>query len=493
MNKRNDARILRGDAWRHARGAADKKHKAGQKARIIYASAAQTRRAAGRLRHTDPLASAAIGITRAQKTALGGALVFTLGIFSLAPSLGLTFVHHALWLFFASLVVFRFSSVFIGQTRPPDPPAGDDIVPVYSILIALYHEATVLPDLFRAIEALDYPRSRLDVKLLLEADDHETIKAAKDIISGAHWQIIIVPPIGPQTKPKALNVGLARAWGSHVVIYDAEDRPHPQQLRHALAAFSRDTARKLGCVQAPLDIYNAQTNWLSRQFALEYATHFHLVLPALARLGLPFPLGGTSNHFRTLPLRSVGGWDPYNVTEDADLGFRLSAHGWQSTVIAPPTFEEAPTALPGWLGQRSRWLKGYLQTLSVQTRRPAQNRRAIGAFSLLFSLGAAALTALGNGAVLLTLLTLVACAPWFGFSLSMADAGLALGGFGVGIFTLIVGARRAGIGYGAADIISLPFYWALQSIAMVMAVRDLITRPFHWVKTTHGEKSSNGR
>ena len=97
-------------------------------------------------------------------------------------------------------------------------------------------------------------------------------------------------------------------------------------------------------MQARLAIDNASDGWLSRHFAAEYAGQFDVFLPALAKLRLPLPLGGTSNHFRADVLRKVGGWDPFNVTEDADLGMRLARFGYRTGVIGSTTWEEAPVA-----------------------------------------------------------------------------------------------------------------------------------------------------
>ena len=117
---------------------------------------------------------------------------------------------------------------------------------------------------------------------------------------------------------------------------------------------------------------------LARQFALEYAAQFDALLPALERLGLPIPLGGTSNHFRVDRLKAVGGWDPYNVTEDADLGFRLARAGHRTKTIASTTWEEAPIRLESWIKQRTRWLKGWMQTYLVHTRNPRRACREFG-------------------------------------------------------------------------------------------------------------------
>jgi cellulose synthase/poly-beta-1,6-N-acetylglucosamine synthase-like glycosyltransferase len=166
-------------------------------------------------------------------------------------------------------------------------------------LLPVYREAKILPELVKSINLLDYPPELLDIKLLLEADDEETLAVARKLTLKSNWEVLIVPDIGPRTKPKALNVGLARARGSFVTIYDAEDRPDPAQLRAAVSAFANDDG-KMACVQAPLGYYNAEQNWITKQFSLEYDAQFKVILPALVRLGIAFPLGGTSNHFRGL-------------------------------------------------------------------------------------------------------------------------------------------------------------------------------------------------
>ncbi|OZA95879.1 MAG: hypothetical protein B7X67_24920, partial [Rhizobiales bacterium 39-66-18] len=133
------------------------------------------------------------------------------------------------------------------------------------------------------------------------------------------------------------------------------------------------------CVQARLAIDNGGDSWISRQFALEYAAQFDVILPAVAAFGLPMPLGGTSNHFRRSVLEGVGAWDPHNVTEDADLGLRLARKGWHTEVIASTTHEEAPVHVRTWLRQRTRWMKGWAQTLLVHGRDPRRLVRELGA------------------------------------------------------------------------------------------------------------------
>ena len=192
------------------------------------------------------------------------------------------------------------------------------------------------------------------MKFVLEVDDHETRGALLRFNLGPPFEIIIAPPTGPRTKPKALNVALPFARGVYTVVYDAEDKPEPDQLRRALDAFHKG-GNRLACVQASLTIDNNADNWLAGMFTANYAGQFDVFLRGLAALHLPFPLGGSSNHFRTAALRKAGGWDPYNVTEDADLGIRLYRLGYRATAIASTTYEEAPARFVPWIKQRSRW------------------------------------------------------------------------------------------------------------------------------------------
>jgi glycosyltransferase XagB len=144
-----------------------------------------------------------------------------------------------------------------------------------------------------------------------------------------------------------------------------------------VAAF-RAAGEETVCVQARLQYWNFSTNLLTRMFGLEYGYWFGAMLPGLDRLRLPIPLGGTSNHFRTDALRRLGGWDPHNVTEDADLGLRAAVEGYRVGVIDSHTDEEACSRVRPWIRQRTRWIKGYLQTTLVHSRRPVRLVRNIG-------------------------------------------------------------------------------------------------------------------
>lgn len=365
-------------------------------------------------------------------------------------------------------------------------PAGH--LPTYSVIVALYKEARIATQLVEALDQLVYPRHRLEVLLALEIDDTETLDAFEKVLRGrvdlSYMRIVRVPPGTPRTKPRALNHALGLASGELTVIYDAEDMPDPMQLMAAVRRFAKGPA-DLACLQAPLRPLRGK-GFIARHFAAEYAMQFEVILPALHALKLPFPLGGTSNHFRTDVLRRIGAWDAWNVTEDADLGLRLSQYGYQSGLIGAPTWESPPETCRAWLPQRTRWIKGYMQTLMVHTRlnTPFRPRVWLGmglsiGLSVLAALSYAPFMALIVGAVLINLVQPHAV------SVAGADAFLFVVGTLSAVTALSLGTRRVRTAFTLGDILSLPAYWCLQSLACVFALWQLVTRPFHWDKTEH--------
>ena len=365
----------------------------------------------------------------------------------------------------------------------------DEALPGYTIIVPLYREASVAAELVANLTRLDYPRDRLQVLIALEANDHETQAAFAALDLPAGFQVLVAPPGSPQTKPRACNVALERAHGDLVVIYDAEDAPHPSQLREAAARFAQADAN-LACLQAPLRI-EPDPRFLPDQFALEYAVLFEVFLPALARWGLPFPLGGTSNHFRAEALRAVGGWDPYNVTEDADIGFRLAAEGYRLDVISQPTLETSPATLKVWTPQRARWIKGHLQTLAVHARGPVV-RTPRGAVAFVLTLALPLASSHLHGPLFAWLLL-----QWAGSTVDLLPAVPAMDWmlvfFGWTCIAL-AGAqaqRRAGHRQRPLPLLGAIFYWPLQSIAAAKALRQFIVAPFHWDKTPHTPRAAN--
>lgn len=369
----------------------------------------------------------------------------------------------------------------------------DNGLPVYTVLVPCYREANMVTQLLANLESLDYPKEKLDILLLLEEDDEETRAAAVAAHPPATVTFVTIPPGQPQTKPRACNVGLTFARGEYLVIYDAEDRPDPDQLKRAVVAF-RQGGAELVCVQAALNYFNADQNALTRMFTLEYSFWFDYMLRGLAALKLPIPLGGTSNHFRTAQLRLLGGWDPFNVTEDADLGIRAAALGQRVGVIDSTTFEEANSAYGNFIRQRSRWIKGYLQTTLVHTRHPLKLLRSIGTRQ---AIGFVLLVA-GTPVSFLALVPLYIV---FGISLTLgpsaASGGLPGWALWISLANLVLGngmmvyVSMLGVFHRDRDRLVLwalcnPIYWVLHCISAYKALVGLILHPHYWEKTDHG-------
>ncbi len=309
------------------------------------------------------------------------------------------------------------------------------------------------------------------------------------------FEVVVIPPRNPRTKPKACNEGLRHARGEFCVIFDAEDRPEPDQLRKAVAAF-RSQPEWVVCVQAELQYWNPWTNWLTRFFAAEYALNFSLVLRGLDKFNLPIPLGGTSNHFRTEAIRQLGGWDPFNVAEDADLGMRIARRGWSVRMMASVTEEEANSKVGNWIRQRSRWIKGYYQTWLVHMRSPWQLWQFVG---LQLTIGFATLSGLVNPIFWsLTCLYVAACpgpiSPFFPLPVLITGLLTMLIGNLLMIEAMMAGCMARGLHRALRSMLLVPFYWALMSLAAYKALLQLLrpSRRHYWELTTHGLVTDNG-
>lgn len=426
-----------------------------------------------------------------------GALVAVLGMSLLLwTGPALLGLHIVLSLSFLSCVTLRLLAAARARSAQPGrelKAVRTEDMPVYTVIVALYKEAEIVPDLLMALGRIVWPRSKLEIKLVCERDDHETLRAIAAHGLRPCIEVIEVPGAGPRTKPKALSYALPMTSGEFLVLFDAEDRPHPFQLIEAWQRF-REGGEDLACLQAPLVISNRHESWLSRMFAFEYAALFHGILPWLAGRGLVLPLGGTSNHFRRSVLERVGGWDPYNVTEDADLGLRLRRFGYRVDTIASPTYEDAPTTLPVWLPQRTRWFKGWFQTWLVHMRDAPRLARELGLRSFLATqvlFPGMLLCALGNLLFLLAILAFCAfflirgSLPHAYGAMLLVDLFNIVCGYGaflaLGWWTLPPPARRSLWKHAALT----PAYWMLLSLAAWRALWQLYTCPHHWEKTPH--------
>lgn len=400
-------------------------------------------------------------------------------------------------LFFLAVVSLRALCLLEGKPVQQKYPHILDVdLPVYSVLVPLFRETAILNQLMAALMRLSYPTTKLDIKLILEETDTAMQRAVAALFLPEHFDVIVVPAGKPQTKPRALNYALQFARGNLLTIYDAEDIPEPLQLRKAAEHFAA-SPKRMACLQAELTFYNPNENWLTRQFTVEYAALFKLLLPAFVREKLPLPLGGTSNHFRSSVLRAVGAWDPYNVTEDADLGIRLARMGYATAMLDSVTYEEASSGFSNWLQQRSRWLKGFLQTWLVHARTPFQLVREIGLYGA-FTVHVMTLGVFGSALLhpILLFYTLFKIAS--GQILSDAPSllmtsliGLNLvvfcAGYGISLLVGSKALRRKQIFGWWKILLTMPIYWFLISIAGWCALWQFICRPHHWNKTVHGQ------
>lgn len=371
---------------------------------------------------------------------------------------------------------------------------SDDALPVYTILVALYREARVVPRLIHSLSKLDYPAAKLDIKFLLEADDTETAAAFAAAPMPARFEVVVVPDGLPRTKPRALNAALPLARGDLLVVYDAEDVPDPGQLRAAATLFAMAPAN-MAAIQGRLVVDNFADGWLQRFFAIEYTALFDVLGPALARWRMPTPLGGTTTHFRTHVLRELHGWDSWNVTEDADLGMRLALAGYRVGDLPSATFEEAPEKLKVWIKQRTRWMKGFLQTSFTHGRHPLATLRRLGPLQGLFAI--TLLPGTVASALCYPFLTIAFLCDCVLGNPSLEGVPLAtltehgarmifVGGVVAMLVPGALGCIRRGWWELLPWVLLLPLFFLLVSLAAWLAVFELARHPHRWNKTEHG-------
>jgi len=404
----------------------------------------------------------------------------------------------------------------------------DHLLPIVTILLPVYKEHITLPYLFKSIGKINYPKDKLDIRILIEPDDQSTLRSVLTLPRHARminaikyskygfpkiisvWdnlqvniEYIYLHPKGARTKPNALNKGLAGAKGSILTIYDAEDRPDPNQLRKAVVYLLKHP--KVTCVQARLAYYNADQSLLTKFFSIEYVQHFLVLLPAYFAMKRVILLGGTSNYFRTEVIRTLDGWDVLNVSEDADLGIRLARRGHVVVPINSTTWEEAPPKIKPWIKQRARWNKGFVYSLYFHFKDPIK-----------------LITDLGIGRTLFLLYILIApiiftisIPGWILFALYWVDwSGIpmpvvpymheAFAGNGwlfyLSLFTFLFSfaymplvsveaLMRHGDEYALKKVkysFFMVFYIYLQIIPSTVAIYEFIKKPKTWHKTPHG-------
>jgi glycosyltransferase XagB len=457
-------------------------------------------RAINGLREDDPLGSASVPVTGSQRIILWTLLVIVVGCAIWQPmrtAVTLIGISTAGYLMTMAdrLLIFRqgLASRAIVITEEEAREIPDEELPLYTILVPAYNEPEVVGDLIGAMARLEYPSEKLQVLLLLEGDDDVTIEAAQNCAESDAITICLVPPADPRTKPKACNYGLYFATGEIITIYDAEDLPEPLQLRRVVTAFNTlpDT---VACIQAKLAYHNGHQNILTGWFTAEYGLWFGYLLPGMMGSTSPIPLGGTSNHLRREVLREIGAWDPFNVTEDADLGLRIAASGYRTAVIDSTTMEEANSDAINWIRQRSRWYKGYLQTWLVQIRRPLRLYRTIGFRNFVrFNLVLAGTPIIA----VLNLIFWLITALWFLGQPGVVEdvfppiiyfpalIALVLGNAAT-LYMNLIALREDDRPDLLVPALTVPVFWLMMSIAAAKGVYQMVRNPSYWEKTFHG-------
>ncbi len=369
--------------------------------------------------------------------------------------------------------------------------------PTYTIMLPLYREEKiVISTLVKNIENIKYCKNKLKVLILIENHDQQTINFLAETILPNNFEIITVPPGYPQTKARACNYGLQFVQSQYLVIYDAEDRPDALQLRKSVDYFNayaekqkknKFSASRLVCLQAYLNFFNEDESIITKLFSLEYFYWFNYIISSLSYCKALIPLGGTSNHFKVDFLKQIGGWDSYNVTEDADLGVRIVQNGGIVQVLQSYTMEEAPITVKAWLNQRSRWIKGYIQTFLVHMRQPFKIKQNLGSiFNIqLF------LNIIGGTAILpvLNCLQLIIWVFWGNYDVYYISY-LAFGLWYTGVLWVLYCIQIKLKKFRIIPLLLVIFYYILYIIAGIMALYSLIKKPHSWNKTDHGSSKS---
>ncbi|TWR24071.1 glycosyltransferase [Mucilaginibacter pallidiroseus] len=454
----------------------------------------------------DPDSSAIVTFTTPQLVFIFVLLaIVTIGLVVSFKNTSIT-INVLISSFFLVAIIFKLFLALVGSrfelhqavTREELKLVDDNELPIYTILLPVYKEDKLIKKLIWNLQAIDYPKHQLDIKLLIEEDDDKTLNAVRNLDFPAVFDVIVVPFHMPKTKPKACNYGLHFSRGKYLTIYDAEDIPDTDQLKKVVTLFGK-LPEEYVCVQSALNYFNRNENFLTRMFTLEYSYWFDYMLPGLDTLDIPIPLGGTSNHFKLAELVDLGAWDPFNVTEDADLGVRAYAKNHKIAIINSTTYEEANNEPFNWIRQRSRWIKGYMQSYLVHMRNPVALWKRIGWKGFLgfsFFIGATPVTFL----VYPLLLAIFICYVVFDLStirslfpdwvLFMSIFNLMVGNI-LMIYVNMMAVFKRRYYELILFAIANPIYWLMHSISAYKGLYQLIVKPFYWEKTNHGLSKVN--
>lgn len=263
------------------------------------------------------------------------------------------------------LLIFRIQNNL--SPVPPSASANRELtvedLPSITIILPLKNEDEVIRGTLNAINDLQYPQEKKQVIVVIEDTDRVTLSTISRIELKPNVEILLIPEAAPFTKGRALLHGIRKAEGEIITVYDAESRPERDQLMKAVSILSEEKSGL--CLQAKIHISNKSGNWITRNFAGEYYEWYERHLKTLSHEGFSFGLGGNSFFIRRKDLLNAGAWDPFNVTEDADLAVRLIENGVRIRLFDSVTKETCPKNLTDWSNQRTRWNKGLFITQLV--------------------------------------------------------------------------------------------------------------------------------
>ena len=363
-------------------------------------------------------------------------------------------------------------------------------LPIFTILVPLFNESAVIANLIKSLNKLNYPKAKLQILLILEEEDKHTLQTIDEIGLSDHFTKIIVPKSYPQTKAKACNYAMNSAIGDYTCIFDAEDRPDPNQLHIVLDSFNK-LPNTYVCIQCRLYFYNAHENLLTRFFEIEYQLLFNTILPAATHFNYTIPLGGSSNYFKTSFLKKIGYWDIYNVTEDADLGLRIGLAGFRTQVIMSYTSEESPINLKAWTKQRTRWFKGYFHTFLIYFRYPHEIFKSFKPANIIFFIHIIFLNPLlmliSPFALIISIVVLNSNLESFQSLLFKIITSINLiSGLIYILFSAYLITKLSGKKCLHYIWLLFPAYFLIHIYSVIVAIYKLIKEPHKWDKTDHG-------
>ncbi len=408
-------------------------------------------------------------------------------------------ITYFIFMIFKVIVVLKSKTTdFIHISNKDIGLINENDLPYYSVIIPLYKESEVVNQIKKAMMDIDYPKDKVEFIITLEEYDDETIAAIDRANFPSNFRKLILPNVEPKTKPKALNVALQELKGEFLVIYDAEIIPDKNQLKKAYLAFLKKP--DIACFQTRLDHYNADQNIITGLFNSEFSFYYDLFLPGLQKFDFPIPLSGHSTHFRISAIKDIGGWDPYNVAEDCDIGIRLRRNGYRTSILDSMSKEEATSDINSWIKQRTRWMKGFIQTSIVNLREPIRTKNELGGWKnfigfLITVPGTVIVNAFNFIYWVLLLIWFITSSPLIKESFPEPILIISIISFVLGnlIFTYLnlIGSYSRDRFSIVKYILLSPIYWIVLSIATIRAMYQIVINPYSWEKTTHGKHIIN--